>query len=55
MPLPIKYRIYFGTPLSFSGDAEEDESEIAMKVNQVKMSIDGLLRRGLEEREGYFR
>ncbi len=55
LPLPVKYRIYFGTPLYFEGDPEEDESEIAIKVTQVKESIDGLLRRGLDEREGFFR
>lgn len=55
LPFPVKYRIYFGTPIHFEGDPEEDESEIATKVARVKDSIDGLLRRGIDERDGFFR
>ena len=55
LPFPVKYRIYFGSPLEFEGDPEEDESEIATKVARVKDAIDGLLRRGIDEREGFFR
>lgn len=55
MPLPVKYRIYFGEPLYFEGDPEEDDIEIGKKVSVVKNAIDGLVKRGLEEREGYFK
>ena len=54
MPLPVKYRIYFGKPIYFDGDPEEDEGEIGRKVGEVKAAIDGLLKRGLAEREGLF-
>ncbi|MBV72092.1 MAG: glycerol acyltransferase [Myxococcales bacterium] len=54
LPLPVKYRIYFGRPLYFEGDPEEDDIEIGKKVAVVKAAIDGLLKRGLSERDGYF-
>ena len=54
MPLPVKYRIYFGRPLTFEGDPEEDDIEIGKKVAVVRAAIDGLLKRGLAERDGIF-
>ena len=54
MPLPVKYRIYFGRPMHFQGDPDEDESEIGRKVGQVKSEISGLIARGLETRKGIF-
>ena len=52
LPMPVKYRIYFGEPLRFSGEAEEEDADIQKRVDVVKGAIDGLLARGLEEREG---
>lgn len=51
LPLPAKYRIYFGEPLLFEGDHEDEDRVIRDKVRQVKRAIEALLRRGLRERE----
>jgi 1-acyl-sn-glycerol-3-phosphate acyltransferase len=55
LPLPVKYRIYFGEPLSFQGDAAEDDEVVEEKVDQVKAQIAALLERGRSERKGVFR
>jgi 1-acyl-sn-glycerol-3-phosphate acyltransferase len=55
LPLPVKYRIYFGEPMRFEGEASDEEAAIEVKVAQVKAAIGALLERGLREREGIFR
>jgi len=52
--LPTKYRIYFGEPMHFEGDAGDEDAAIEEKVQAVKDSMAGLLARGLEERTGIF-
>ncbi len=54
LPLPVKYRIYFGTPMTFSGDASEEDAVIEEKVEEVKRAIAALLERGRRERKGIF-
>ena len=54
LPLPVKYRIYFGQPMQFEGDAYEDESDIERKVSEVQDQISSLLQRGLDVRQGFF-
>ncbi len=53
-PLPVRYRIYFGQPLSFDGDPDDDDAEIEQKVWVVKNAIQSMIKRGLDEREGVF-
>lgn len=55
LPLPTRYRIYFGQPLEFDGDGDEEDVFIQERVDEVRAAIDALLRRGLEERSGIFR
>jgi 1-acyl-sn-glycerol-3-phosphate acyltransferase len=55
VPLPTKYRIYFGRPIHFEGSPDDDDATIEAKVGQVKDAVDGLLQRGLAERKGIFR
>lgn len=55
LPLPVKYRIYFGEPISFDGDADEDEAAIEQRVDDVKHEITAMLQRGVAERSGIFR
>jgi 1-acyl-sn-glycerol-3-phosphate acyltransferase len=55
LPLPVKYRIYFGDPLRFDGSPNEDDAAVEAKVEQVRDAIHGLLQRGREERRGIFR
>ncbi len=54
LPLPVKYRIYFGEPLRFEGDPDEEDRVIGVHVEEVRRAIRGLVGRGLEEREGVF-
>ncbi len=54
LPLPVKYRIYFGRPMAFEGDPDDDESVVGAQVGQVKDAIAALLDRGLREREHIF-
>ncbi len=54
LPLPTKYRIYFGEPLHVEGSPEEDDAEIQVKVQQVRSRIGALLQRGRRERRGIF-
>jgi 1-acyl-sn-glycerol-3-phosphate acyltransferase len=54
LPLPTKYRIYFGEPLHFDGDADDDDDVIAEKVWLVRSSVEEMVRRGLGERRHVF-
>ncbi|MBI4699767.1 MAG: acyltransferase family protein [Deltaproteobacteria bacterium] len=54
LPLPTKYRLYFGEPLRFEGDPDDEDAAIAEKVALVKAAIDRMLRRGLATRRGVF-
>jgi 1-acyl-sn-glycerol-3-phosphate acyltransferase len=54
LPLPVKYRIYFGEPQYFEGDASDEDAIIDAKVEKVKAKISGMLARGQREREGIF-
>lgn len=53
-PLPTKYRLYFGEPFRFEGDADDDDSAIEEKVWLVKSTIQSMVNRGLRERKGVF-
>jgi 1-acyl-sn-glycerol-3-phosphate acyltransferase len=54
LPLPVKYRIYFGAPLTFSGDPDDEDAAIGQKVEQVRQTIQSMLDRGVRERPGIF-
>jgi 1-acyl-sn-glycerol-3-phosphate acyltransferase len=54
LPLPVKYRIYFGEPLLPEGEPHEEDAVIERKVDAVKAAMRKLLERGLEERSGIF-
>jgi 1-acyl-sn-glycerol-3-phosphate acyltransferase len=54
LPLPVKYRMYFGESLHFEGDAADDDAAIQEKVDVVKDAIEGMLARGVRERKGIF-
>jgi hypothetical protein len=50
----VKYRIYFGKPIQFEGDSNEEDGAIEERVDIVKDALDSLLQRGLDERTGIF-
>ena len=55
LPLPVKYRIYFGEPLRFEGDPDDDDAHVEAKVDVVRKAIAAGFERGLAERRGIFR
>jgi len=54
IPLPTKYRIYFGEPMRFSGRPDDEDAELDKKVRTVKATIQEMIDRGLKERKGVF-
>ena len=54
LPLPVKYRIYFGEPMRFSGNPSDEDDVIADKVDQVKARIASMLADGLAARRSIF-
>ncbi|NMO22394.1 acyltransferase family protein [Pyxidicoccus fallax] len=54
IPLPTKYRIYYGEPLRFTGRPDDEDSELDKKVRTVKAAIQSMLHQGLKERRGVF-
>src|SRR5947207_11734682 len=51
LPLPVKYHLWFGPPMRFSGSSEEDDHELE---REVKSAVLALLKKGLEDRRGTF-
>lgn len=54
LPLPVKYRIYFGDPMHFTGRPDDEDSELDKRVQAVRSAIQSMLDRGLEERRHVF-
>jgi 1-acyl-sn-glycerol-3-phosphate acyltransferase len=54
LPLPTKYRLWFGEPMRFSGDPDDDDAVIEEKVWLVKQTIQSMVNRGLKERKHVF-
>lgn len=53
-PLPTRYRLYFGEPMWFTGDPDDDDAVIEEKVRKVKATIQSMVNRGLKERRAIF-
>ena len=58
LPLPVKYRLYFGEPLRFSaaggpGDGDDDEN-LVEDVRTVRNSVQSMIQVGLKERKHVF-
>lgn len=53
-PLPTRYRLYFGEPMYFTGDPDDDDTVMQEKVQRVKATIQSMVNRGLKERRGIF-
>jgi 1-acyl-sn-glycerol-3-phosphate acyltransferase len=54
LPLPTKYRIYFGEPMHFEGDPDDDDAVIEEKVWVVKAMVQSMVNRGVKAREHIF-
>lgn len=59
VPLPTKYRIYYGEPIPFheelSPEDADDPEIVRQAAARVKAAVQALLERGLAERKGIFR
>ena len=54
VPLPTRYRIHFGAPQLFTGDANDDDEQILPKVDSVRATLQTMLDRGLAARDHVF-
>jgi 1-acyl-sn-glycerol-3-phosphate acyltransferase len=54
LPLPTKYRIYFGEPMTFDGDPDDDDGVIEEKVWLVKSVIQSMVNKGVKARRHVF-
>lgn len=54
LPFPTRYRIYFGEPMMFSGDANDEDEVITTKVEQVRSKMQTMIAQGLQERAHIF-
>jgi 1-acyl-sn-glycerol-3-phosphate acyltransferase len=54
VPFPVKFRIRFGEPLRFEGEANEDDAAVEKRITVVKKSIRKLLAEARAERKGWF-
>ena len=54
VPLPVRYRIYFGEAMHFDGDPDDEDRVLQTKVDAVRHTISAMIDRGLRERPGIF-
>jgi len=54
LPLPTRYHVYFGEPMQFDGDPDDDDTIIEEKVWVVRQTIQSMINRGLKERKSLF-
>ena len=54
IPYPVKYRIYFGDPLTFDGDPDDEDEVLEEKVKVVRAEIQSMIRMGLKDRRHIF-
>jgi 1-acyl-sn-glycerol-3-phosphate acyltransferase len=54
LPLPVKYRIYFGEPIHVTGDPDDDDEVLEDKTRRVKNQIQSMIQHGLRERAHVF-
>lgn len=54
LPLPVKYRIFVGAPMHFSGNPHDEDAVIEAKVQEVRDEMRAMIERGLRARHGIF-
>src|SRR5947208_251616 len=54
LPMPVKYHLYFGEPMRFTGNPDDEDSELERKVREVKAQIQAMLNAGLQNRQSVF-
>ncbi len=51
LPAPTRYRIYFGKPMQFTGDPNDEDEVIRAKVENLRTAMQGMVETGLANRE----
>jgi 1-acyl-sn-glycerol-3-phosphate acyltransferase len=54
LPLPTRYHIHFGDPLTFTGSADDEDAVLEEKALQVRRAIEALIETGLRARKHVF-
>ncbi len=54
VPLPVKYRLHVGEPITFAGDPDDDDDVIEEHVRTVRNSIQSMIQLALKERKHVF-
>jgi 1-acyl-sn-glycerol-3-phosphate acyltransferase len=54
LPLPVKYHIHFGEPMTFEGNPNDEDEVIGEQVERVKARIAAMLADGLAARRSLF-
>src|SRR5690606_3216662 len=54
IPLPSRYTIYFGEPMHFEGRPNEEDRVMEKKVQEVRSTIQSMVKVGLEERKSIY-
>ncbi len=54
LPLPTRYRIWFGEPMTFKGAVDDDDDVVAGHVKKVKHTIQRMVDYGLKKRSSVF-
>jgi len=54
LPLPTRYRLWFGEPMRFNGDVDDDDSVLEEKVWLVRQTIQAMLAKALAQRKHIF-
>jgi len=54
LPLPVKYRLYFGEPIRVTGDPDDDDEVLDDRARIIKNRIQSMIHQGLREREHVF-
>jgi 1-acyl-sn-glycerol-3-phosphate acyltransferase len=54
LPLPSRYHIHFGDPLTFTGSADDEDTVLEEKVAKVRAAVESLLDAGLRARKHVF-
>jgi 1-acyl-sn-glycerol-3-phosphate acyltransferase len=53
-PMPVKYRLHFGAPMTFTGSPDDEDRVIHGYVEEVKAELNRLIQHGRATRKGIF-
>lgn len=53
-PAPTRYRIYYGKPMVFTGDPNDEDDVIRNKVDNLRAAMQSMIDEGLKAREHVF-